>query len=62
MYLSPRADGYADGSLELGVLKATDGSFNDEIPAGTDLAAFRSAVVWCRAFSVLFATAPLGPA
>jgi len=59
VYLSPSADGYTDGSLELGGLKASDGSFNYEVPAGTDISQFRSAVVWCRAFSVLFATAPL---
>lgn len=60
VYLSPSADGYADGALELGGLKASDGSFNYEVPAGTDISRFRSAVIWCRAFSVLFATAPLG--
>jgi hypothetical protein len=60
VYLSPSPDGYAEGSLELGPLKASDGSFNYEIPVGTDVTAFRSAVVWCRAFSVLFATAPFG--
>jgi hypothetical protein len=59
VYLSPRADGYAEGSLELGALKASDGSFNYEVPAGTDIEQFQSAVVWCRAFSVEFATAPL---
>ena len=59
VYLSPSVDGYAAGSLELGALKASDGSFNYEVPAGTDIGQFKSAVVWCRAFSVLFATAPL---
>ena len=59
VYLSPSPDGYADGAVELGALKATDGSFNYEIPAGTDLSTIGSVVVWCRAFSVLFATAPL---
>ncbi len=59
VYLSPAADGYAAGALELGALKASDGSFNYEVPAGTDIDRFKSAVVWCRAFSVLFATAPL---
>ena len=49
-------------SLYLGPLKATDGSFNYEIPAGTDLAPIRSVVVWCRAFSVLVTWADLGPA
>jgi hypothetical protein len=59
VYLSPSPDGYAEGSLELGALKASDGAFNYEVPAGTDIEPFRSVVVWCRAFSVQFATAPL---
>jgi hypothetical protein len=62
VYLSPSPDGYGEGSLELGQLKATDGAFNYEVPPGTDVSQFRSAVVWCKAFSVLFATAPLSPA
>jgi len=57
--LSPSADGYREGALKLGRLKATDGAFNYEIPPGTDLGAFRSAVVWCEQFAVLFGTAPL---
>ncbi len=57
--LSPTADGYRDGALELGRLRATDGSFNYDIPAGADLAAFKSAVIWCKQFAVLFATAAL---
>lgn len=59
VYLSPNPGGYADGALNLEELKATDGAFNYEIPPGTDLAQFQSTVVWCRAFSTLFATAPL---
>lgn len=62
VYLSPAADRYDEaGSLALGPLKATDGAFNYEVPAGTDLAAYKSVVVWCRPFAVLFATAPLVP-
>jgi hypothetical protein len=57
VYLSPSADGYASGAIELGQLKATDGSFNYAIPAGTDVNRLRSAVVWCKAFSVQFAHA-----
>lgn len=60
VYLSPSADGYADGALELGELKGTDGAFNYEVPAGTDVSQFASAVVWCKAFTVLFATATFG--
>ena len=62
VYLSPDAAGYADGSLELGRLKATDGAFAYELPTGTDPAAFASAVIWCKQFAVLFAVAPFEPA
>jgi hypothetical protein len=59
VYLSQNPDGYADDALELGRLKATDGSFNFEVPTGTDISQFKSAIVWCKPFSVLFASAPL---
>jgi hypothetical protein len=59
VYLSPSADGYADGALELGLLKATDGSFNYELPAGVDPTDYGSVVIWCKQFAVLFATAAL---
>lgn len=55
--LSPAADGYRDGAVKLGRLKATDGAFNYEIPPGTNLDAFKSAVIWCEQFAVLFGTA-----
>lgn len=57
--LSPTTDGARDGALKLGRLKATDGSFNYEIPSGTSVEAFKSAMVWCEQFAVLFGTAPL---
>lgn len=57
--LSRDAGGYADDSLNLDGLKATDGNINYEIPAGTDLSRYRSAVIWCRAFDVTFAVAML---
>jgi len=59
VYLSPDANGYADGALDLGELEGTDGAFNYDIPPGTDISNYRSAVVWCKAFSVPFATATL---
>ena len=59
VYLSPDAAGYADGALELGTLKATDGAFGYELPEGTDPSDFGSAVIWCKQFAVLFAVAPL---
>jgi hypothetical protein len=60
VYLSPDADGYADDALELGKLKATDGSFGYDLPDGVDPARFRSALIWCKQFSHLFAVAPFG--
>lgn len=46
-------------SLYLGPLRATNGSFNYELPAGTDWSAYRSVVVWCRMFAVLVTWADL---
>ena len=64
VYLSTdRAGKWSEtASLYLGPLKATNGSFNYEIPAGTEVAIYRSVVVWCRAFSVLVTWADLQPA
>lgn len=59
VYLSPSADGYAKGAIEIGRLKADKGNQNYELPAGTDVSSAASIVIWCRQFSVLFATAPL---
>ncbi|HSL77511.1 MAG TPA: DM13 domain-containing protein [Candidatus Limnocylindrales bacterium] len=58
VYLSTDADDYADDALELGRLKATDGSFGYDVPKGTDVGRFRSAIIWCKQFSHLFAVAP----
>lgn len=62
VFLSPSDSGNADGAVNLGELKATDGAFNYELPPGLDPAQFRYALVWCEDFSVLFASAELGPA
>lgn len=60
VYLSPAADDWAETALEVGVLKATDGAFGYDLPDGTDPADFKSAIIWCKQFSELFAVAPLG--
>jgi hypothetical protein len=57
VYLSPAADGYADGVVELGRLKADKGNQNYEVPAGLDPASVASVVIWCKQFSVQFAVA-----
>ena len=52
VYLSDRTDGSPGTFTDLGKLKATNGSFNYAIPAGTNVGAVRSVVLWCRQFSV----------
>ena len=56
------SDGIVHSSeyVDLGGLKANHGNQNYLVPAGTDLASFRSVVVWCRRFEVVFGAAPLG--
>jgi Electron transfer DM13 len=60
VYVSPDPAGYTTEATELGTLKATDGSFNYDLPAEIDVEAIRSVVIWCKAFAVTFAVAPLG--
>ena len=52
---------YRTGFIDLGPLKGNRGSQNYAIPAGTDVSAFKSAVIWCRRFAVGFGVAPLQP-
>ena len=49
------------GYVELGKLKGTDGNQNYDVPASLDLGKYRAVTIWCRRFSVNFATAPLTP-
>ena len=58
VYLSRTVDGSATDGLELGRLKATDGSFGYDLPAGANPDDFASAIIWCKQFSHLFAVAP----
>ncbi|MEW5990480.1 MAG: DM13 domain-containing protein [Chloroflexota bacterium] len=57
--VSPDPAGYTVAAIELGRLKATDGNFNMDLPAGSDPAAAASVVIWCKQFAVQFAVAPL---
>ena len=52
---------YRTGFIDLGALKGNRGSQNYAIPAGTDLRAFKSAVIWRRRFAVGFAVARCNP-
>jgi len=59
VYLSPSVDGFADGAIELGSLKADRGNQNYDVPLGANVSPARSVVIWCKQFAVLFSTAPL---
>lgn len=48
-----------DLDLELGRLKGNVGNQNYEIPADIDLSLYKSVVIYCRAFDVVFSSAPL---
>jgi hypothetical protein len=61
VYLSRDSGGrYVEANtIYLGRLTATNGSFNYELPQSTDVAAYRSVVVWCRQFATLITWADL---
>jgi hypothetical protein len=59
VYVSPDPSGWTEDAVNLGTLKATDGTFSYQIPPGVSADDIASSVVWCKAFGVLFATAPL---
>lgn len=59
VYLSDRTDGKPGAFVDLGKLKATNGSFNYALPASLDLGAVKSVVVWCRQFTVTVTYAAL---
>lgn len=59
VYVSTDAAGYSNGALEVGKLRATDGSFNMDLPAGVVPDGAASIVIWCKQFAVQFAAAPL---
>lgn len=62
VFLSPDPGGYVEGSYQVGRLRATDGTFSEELPVGAPGDTARSVVIWCKQFGVLFALAPLAPA
>lgn len=46
-------------TLAVGPLQSPMGDQSYTIPAGTDISAYHSAVIWCETFGVLFSTADL---
>lgn len=62
IYLSPDPGGdvRADGAISLGPIKATSGFVNYDVPAGVDPSIFRSVIIYCEPFGVVFATAVIG--
>jgi len=48
------------GFVELGSLKGNVGDQNYEVSSDLDLNKYRAVTIWCKRFSVNFATAPLG--
>jgi hypothetical protein len=60
VYVSRELDGKrVDEALNLGRLRATDGAFDYVIPASIDVSIIKTVLVWCRNFTVLFASAEL---
>ena len=66
LYLAPTINSTDAGQVkregvDLGVLKATEGSVNINVPPdiGRNLRKYHSVVIVCKAFSVIFTTAPL---
>lgn len=45
--------------LELGVLKGNIGDQNYTLPAGANIADYKTVTIWCRQFGVLFSAADL---
>ncbi len=59
VYVSTDAAGYTSGAIQVGKLRATDGNFNMDLPAGVVPNDAASVVIWCQQFAVQFAVAPL---
>lgn len=57
---NPRSKGeLGDDTLQLARLKGNIGNQIYRIPEGTDISSFQSAVIYCKAFRVIFGTAHL---
>jgi hypothetical protein len=59
LYVYLATDKSASDIVNLGRLKGNIGNQNYPIPGGTDLTKYNTALIWCKAFSVLFGSAQL---
>jgi hypothetical protein len=59
LYVYLSTDKTPSDFVNLGRLKGNVGDQNYEIPDGTDLSKYDTALIWCQAFSVLFGSAEL---
>ena len=59
LYVYLATDDTAQEYVSLGELKANIGNQNYEIPEGTDLTKYNTALIWCKQFSVLFGSAEI---
>ncbi len=67
IYLSTAVEPHADSEItnaefeNLGPRKALTGAQSYRLPDGVAPERFKSAIVWCRTYSVMFGAAPLEP-
>ena len=54
-----REDVHTPGYVDLGKLKGNRGNQNYEIPDGVDITFFKSVIIYCKPFSVVFRVAEL---
>lgn len=59
-YTDVRSKNALEDGLVLGLLEDSSGASRFPIPAGTDLADYRSVLIHCEQYTVLWAAAPLG--
>ena len=56
---SDDARAYGERFVDLGKLKGNRGNQNYPVPSGVDVSKYRSAVIWCKRFTVGFGVASL---